>query len=109
MSLKVGDSIYKKNYGNRFKGQEAWEKVIITSETSRSWVTGDRTWNQTKIAKKELQAGALQGYCITEQEMLERVYVEENAWRIAQACQGVRDYKTLKQIADAIGYKEKQS
>jgi hypothetical protein len=109
MSLKVGDTIFKRNFGNHVNASNRWEPVVITGETSRSWLTGDLNYKHTitKVAKKDLAEGTLRTHCLTLEETQQRNFVDDNKWRIAQACQGVDDYAKLKAIADIIGYTPK--
>jgi hypothetical protein len=109
MSLKVGDTIYERQYGNHVNASNRWEPVVITGETSRSWLTGDLKYKHMvkKVPKKDLAEGTLRSHCITEAETQQHNFVDDNKWKIAQACQGVDDYAKLKAIADIIGYKEK--
>jgi hypothetical protein len=100
--------VYRKGPDGRSLGggpiwREHWVKREIRAETSRSWVIGEH-WSERKIAKKGEQPWDV---CWSEQEITERAYVHDNAPRIADLVTRLRDYDTLKKIAELIDYVEK--
>lgn len=109
MNLQIGSTvwffdinrrIYPKDggIGRRPIWREHWRPEKISSETSRSWVT---EWDR-KIPKK----GPLpHGVAICEEEIQRLGFIEEHRWRIAEHVRSVRDYDTLRMIADLCGYK----
>jgi hypothetical protein len=77
--------------------REHWRKVVIVSETSRSWVTSCRR----KIPKR-----GGHGIAFSEEDIDRREYIVENRFHIASLVQRLNDYETLKQVAALVGYEE---
>ena len=73
-----------------------WIRVVIESETSRSWVDA---WGK-KIPKKPVD---ISPYAYSEKEMLEKVYVDENAYEISELVRGQK-YPELIKIAEVLKY-----
>lgn len=113
MSIKVGDPIWHFQANRRVyaKGEhgspiyrEHWVEEKIIGETSRSWLVSPE-WRPTKLAKKELEEGKLDIYKLTLKEVEEDCWIHDNQNRIIQHIQyKVKDYETLKAVADLIGY-----
>lgn len=98
--------VYKRDeYGRAYGGpiwREHWTPATITRETSRSWVTG-QGWNERKISKKNANPSIV---AFSPEEIDRAAYVHDNAARIADEVQRLRDYGRLKQIATLLGYVE---
>lgn len=89
----------KKNghyYGNPI-WREHWVKADIIGETSRSWLTSCGQ----KIPKR-----GRNGVSFSMDEIERMSFVEENAYRIGERVGRLRDYETLKAVAELIGYEE---
>jgi hypothetical protein len=105
MSLKVGDTIYQFREGRGESHKNNWKPAVITGETTRSWIIGgEHKWMQEKVAKKDLEAGSLNHFKKTMQEVEEESFVADHGYFITQCASGNRNYATLKAIADLIGY-----
>jgi hypothetical protein len=90
----------RKDPNSRPTYREHWVPAIITGETSRSWIVGERDWNQYKIPKK----GPHPGWCFSEQEIDDKCWIH-NCWQISDAVRLVSDVGILRQIAELIGWK----
>lgn len=114
--IKVGDPIYQYDMNRRVyrKGKdghttgspitrEHWVEKKIIGETTRSWLIGP-DWSLTKLPKKDLAEGKLTGYCLSLEEVEQRVFVADHRHLISTVV-SVQDYDKLKAIADLIGYK----
>ena len=99
--LKVGDYIWLYNVNHRVYGKEgggpiyreSWIKTKIDGETSRSFLAGHH-----KLPKK--------GNYITSEEELDReVFVNDNAYKIAEEVRYCRDYEKLVTIKNLLSEK----
>lgn len=117
--MKIGDVIYHFDSNHRVyrkdaKGhstgspiyREHWREIKVIGETSRSWLVGV-DWHPDKIAKKDLAAGELHGYCLTLEEVEKRSFVADNRHHISNIVSGLT-YDKLKAVADLIGYKPEE-
>jgi len=94
--------VYKRNEAGRQYGgpiyREHFRPIQITGETSRSWVLADGA----KISKKTLPGGIY-----PDQEAIDRAcWVNEHRYAICRQVERVRDYETLRALADLVGYEE---
>ena len=78
-----------------------WRPVVITGETSRSWIVGERHWNQKKCPKKGYNT---RQWALSQAEVDADCYVAEHAHRIARVVQTLRDAAVLQQVATLVGY-----
>lgn len=113
----VGKKIWHLNPMNRVYEKDAkghstggpiyaayWQEVDVIGETSRSWLVGYK-FNPTKIAKKDLASGMLRGYKVTREEVDKDIFMNTHQHKIVSKVSDIRDYETLKAVADLIGYK----
>lgn len=109
--MKIGDTIWIFDQNRRVypkgggigKGpiwREHWRPEQIIGETKRSWLVGSE-WRPIKVDKKEPR----QRVAFSQEEIDLHEFVECHGHRIADAIGRIRDYATLKRIADLIGYK----
>jgi hypothetical protein len=100
--------VYEKNADGHAIGgpiySAYWEEIEVIGETSRSWLVGYK-FNHTKIAKKDLAEGKLQGYKLTRAEVDEDIYFNTHRHKITSLVSDIKDVKLLKAVADLIGYK----
>lgn len=107
MKLKIGDTIWlfdreRRVYAQDSSGRsfgapiwrEHWGPYVITGETRVSWVVrGD-----TKIPKRGGRYIAF-----SEEEVDQRCWVDENAYRLGLTVGMLKDYALLRQIAELVG------
>jgi hypothetical protein len=111
-NLKVGDivwffddnhRVYETDKNGLSHGGPIWRKkwkpCKVLGETTRSFVL---EYGQ-KIPKKNKP----NGLAYSEQELNEKFFVHENAYKIGCAVKTVKDAEKLKLIAKIIGYNEK--
>lgn len=107
----VNRRVYEKDENGRGIGgpiwREHWTPIEVTGETSRSYVLGPE-WGQYKLAKNDVHSGKLiSGWALSEEEIDRHEFIE-GAWSIADAVRNVRDYETLKAIAELAGWKPRR-
>jgi hypothetical protein len=90
-------------YGGRVIWREHWRPKTITGETSRSWIVQEHPWTPTiKIPKKDPPTHI---YAFSEDEVIQRAWVNDHAHKIAEIINRRIDYSTLRKVAEVIGYK----
>lgn len=112
MSVGVGGTIwvfdlnrrfYTKPSGGRLWGEPIWRRhwrpLKIVGETSRSWILESRQ----KVPKRGADPTV---FAFSEADIDRMEWVHYNAYRIADKVLRLRDYETLRKVADAIGYRE---
>lgn len=117
--LKVGDTlwvwdsnhrVYNRDENNRPSGPPIWRehyvKKEIVGETSRSW---EIRWD--KISKKDLREGRLwPNVCVTDEEIDKAEWLEVHRRAIIAHIEWkVKDYGTIRAIAELIGYEPKEN
>lgn len=90
--------------GPIFRGH--WAEYKITGETSRSWIVGVDGWEKCKLPKKLAPAVNEYAPCFSAEELDRRCFVAERH-KLMQHIGNIRDYDTLKAIADASNYQPK--
>ena len=76
--------------------REHWEERKVVGETSRSWVLSCGR----KIPKKRRE-----DVCFSEEEVDDKVWVNDHRYKIMRKVESVRDPSTLKAIAELVGYR----
>ena len=112
MAVKVGSTIYvfdsdRRVYTDPAKGRlwgriiwrGHWRPVTVESETRVSWVT-----SAGKCPKKNHNPRA---WSLSSAEVDEKVYVHDHARHIARLVEDIGSAATLRQIAQLVGYVEK--
>ncbi len=93
--------VYHKDTAGRSEGgpiyREHWRPVVITGETSRSWIIGSR-WD-LKIPKHGPHPAA----CFTEAEMNDYCWANDYRSKVVR-CVERCDAAKLRQIAAIVGY-----
>lgn len=100
--MKVGDLLW------RLDGTT----VLITGETSVSWIIGPNQRQQEKISKKLVREtgtdGSRQPKLFSTPELAEEhSFLMRNRYDIGTAVGWVSDPKIMRQIAELIGYQER--
>lgn len=94
--------VYQRNDQGRAIGgpiwREHWRPVAIVGETTRSWITS----SGDKVPKKN--ASHYQ-WAFSEDEIAGRAFVHEHGYAIGRHVGALRDYATLKAVADLISYR----
>jgi hypothetical protein len=80
-----------------------WVRFVITGETSRSWIAGER-WIAFKIPKCDPHQ---RGLAYSEEELDRLAWVNDNRYPIGREVERLSDFKTLSAVAEVIGYKAK--
>ena len=111
MSLKIGDTIWlydqnrrvyrPKQPGEIFSSggpiyREHWRPLVIVAENSRSWITE----HGNKCPKK----GDHFGWCISEKELDDDCFVNDNRHKISDKIRSVNDADLLRAVAKLIGH-----
>lgn len=107
--LQIGDKLYC--YADRYTARKLSNiKEVTVVSVGRKYAKLDNKEmvNLETLRSKEDNYGSYQFYRSLE-DMKKEQWVSGNAWKIASAVQGMRDYDKLKQIAELIGYKEDSS
>ena len=95
--------VYKSNasISSSASYREQWRPVVITGETSRSWIIGGR--NNAKCPKK----GGY-GWALSEKEVYDDVWLKENRYKIMQRLNfgSNQSVEVFRKIAELIGYEE---
>jgi hypothetical protein len=102
-SVKVGDTVFEFDENRRVyrKGEsgppiwrEHWRPVVITGETSKSWLYG---W----CGKQKIPKSGSGKFCFSVAELDEREWAHENRYRLARAVENA-DAATLRKIAAIV-------
>ena len=104
---KIGDRVWLRDY--EFARRDGkWKRVEIVGETRVSWIVGlpDHKWAWKKVPKKSTDPVRYEGIAWSIQEVVEKNFVAENNYKIGTIVGRVKDYETLRKIADLIGYEE---
>jgi len=107
-TLSVGSIVYVFNENNRVYPKdggisaspiyrEYFQPMKIVGETTRSWLLS----NGMKISKKTLD-----GIYIDDEAVDQACWVREHKWKIIRKAENIRDYETLRKLADLVGYDE---
>jgi hypothetical protein len=113
--MKVGDKVYTFDSNRRVyptdktisSGPIYREHFVlqeILGETSQSWIVGYSGWTVDTRACTKHKKKAERPSLFTREQVEEQIYIHDNGHKIADLVYHV-DYKTLKAIADLIGYK----
>ncbi len=78
--------------------REHWRPHTITGETRVSWILG-----KLKIKKATYPH---QGIAYSQEEITEQEYIWTQGYKIGMMVGRIKDYATLKQVANLIGYEE---
>lgn len=97
--LKVGDTIW-------VRAREL-KQMVITGETSRSWIVGESSWNQLKLPK--LRRNDWPEYYVVQSEIDDAQFISKHAHFIGQCVGVLRDAVKLRKIAEMAGYKPKNT
>jgi hypothetical protein len=90
------DPVTKRSYGSPIY-REHWREVRVIGETARSWLTSCR---------KKIPKSGGSGISFSLEDVEQRSYMAEHAYHIGRKVGECRDYNTMKQIAEIIGYNE---
>ena len=104
MNLKVGDTVWR--FDPMRRSCDAWVSHKIIGETRVSWILEPK-WDPYKIPKRpKKQPGVpiLRGWAYTAAERDQLDWMKRNQNGIAGEVGRERDYKTLRKIADLIGW-----
>lgn len=94
-----------KSVGGTLIWREHWVKKSVIGETKLSWLVGHSERLATKVPKR----GPLpRGMLLNECEVDEAVWINDNRYRLSEYVRDCRDFVTLKQIADLVGFEEKK-
>ena len=107
-TLSVGSIVYVFNENNRVYPKdggisaspiyrEYFQPMKIVGKTTRSWLLS----NGIKIPKKTLA-----GIYIDETAVDQACWVHDHKWKIIRKAESVRDYETLRKLADLVDYNE---
>jgi hypothetical protein len=77
--------------------REYFRPMKIVGETTRSWLLS----NGMKVSKKTLV-----GIYPNEAAVNQACWVHEHKWKIIRKTENIRDYETLRKLADLVGYDE---
>jgi hypothetical protein len=80
--------------------REHWVPVVITGETSRSWLWGHR--RDVKIPKR----GPHPGFAFTQEEVDDDVWARASRHRVSRAVEHCQDVTKLRQVAAILGVEE---
>ena len=113
--MKVGDKVYTYNENRRVYPEdktissgpiyrEHFELKEIVGETTQSWIVGYPGWSADSRACSKHKKKADHPSLFSKAEVEEEVYMHDHAYKIANLVHHA-NYKTLKAIANLIGYK----
>lgn len=113
--FKIGDKVYTFDSNRRVyptdktisSGPIYREHFVlqeIVGETTQSWIVGYHGWTVETRACTKHKKKAERPNIYTKEQVEEQIYIHDHSYKIQDALRNV-DYKTLKAVADLIGYK----
>ena len=77
--------------------RRSWRKVTVVGETSRSWITD---YHGRKVPKNSQDPNVV----FSEEELEQRIYVNDHARPISIKVRDCKDADLLKKVAELLGY-----